>query len=600
MLFINISNIHTIRYLQSSKRFRKSTIEKNIQTELTSPDVDPHSLVQPYAYGAISADLSDTGSRKQPFEVFVHPQVCLVCDFHSHLCSHEIIGLLAGSWSAHSNTLYIQVAVPCTSTERTEENGGTDVEMDPLSELAARDVISAKGLQVVGWYHSHPRFRPDPSITDIRNQRQHQTLANDIGGSSSSLAGHSVKEEGHCCDVSSSNTNSNMPFVGLIISTFDAEVDEFASVHQWFNVVPFSSNPKNAYGMNVGNSSDVWLPMQVNVHVAKYNHVALDWKCCDVDQINARIDSIQQLLQIDQGDHDVAIPKVEGIHTVGFVGAGGDKSLDRDNKEAVGGNAVDEPRKSGRACKAKAFEGELIYNTVLAGGAVHQWKHRMEKLKPKPSSAPLTVKMSSISGKPSKKSKKDVEPTIPLKKRGRKRKNVEGAVDQIASAVELLNNVKSDVKNPKNKKTVTKSAKSSLSKEVPQSQGNDVLEKKSKKKSKVESESRLRDRIIHLSHCLKHDPAYPCSELACSLACTACPILKLSIINIIALTFYYSFHKHRTSLHQKWKSKSRIAKIIASLSIWLKYFNLEASQENGMLERITSLLNACWMSHNNR
>lgn len=28
--------------------------------------------------------------------------------------------------------------------------------------------------QVVGWYHSHPTFTPEPSLVDIENQRNYQ------------------------------------------------------------------------------------------------------------------------------------------------------------------------------------------------------------------------------------------------------------------------------------------------------------------------------------------------------------------------------------------------------------------------------------------
>jgi proteasome lid subunit RPN8/RPN11 len=48
--------------------------------------------------------------------------------------------------------------------------------MDPVSEMAAREVFEKRGLNVVGWYHSHPTFEPDPSIRDIENQASYQVL----------------------------------------------------------------------------------------------------------------------------------------------------------------------------------------------------------------------------------------------------------------------------------------------------------------------------------------------------------------------------------------------------------------------------------------
>lgn len=46
--------------------------------------------------------------------------------------------------------------------------------MDPVSEMNARELFEKKGLQVVGWYHSHPTFEPVPSIRDIQNQASYQ------------------------------------------------------------------------------------------------------------------------------------------------------------------------------------------------------------------------------------------------------------------------------------------------------------------------------------------------------------------------------------------------------------------------------------------
>jgi hypothetical protein len=49
--------------------------------------------------------------------------------------------------------------------------------------------------QVVGWYHSHPKFRPDPSVRDIENQFRFQALFGDKDG--------------------------NEPFLGLIFAPYD-------------------------------------------------------------------------------------------------------------------------------------------------------------------------------------------------------------------------------------------------------------------------------------------------------------------------------------------------------------------------------------------
>ena len=48
--------------------------------------------------------------------------------------------------------------------------------MDPESEMKAREVFARKGLSVVGWYHSHPTFEPNPSVRDIEYQRLYQVI----------------------------------------------------------------------------------------------------------------------------------------------------------------------------------------------------------------------------------------------------------------------------------------------------------------------------------------------------------------------------------------------------------------------------------------
>lgn len=62
------------------------------------------------------------------------------------------------------------------------------VEIDPISQLEITERIHKEGLQVVGWYHSHPVFcvsffrfsdsflQPDPSLRDIENQTNFQLL----------------------------------------------------------------------------------------------------------------------------------------------------------------------------------------------------------------------------------------------------------------------------------------------------------------------------------------------------------------------------------------------------------------------------------------
>eukprot|EP01041_Mallomonas_annulata_P001181 gene1181-2300_t len=194
-------------------------------------EADPHLLVAPQRYSmagvcsctpstssssSFSQSQESSSSQQQPFHVKVHPQVSVLCDIHAHLSTAEVIGLLAGRWDAESRSLYVQAAFPCAAMER-GDNGSTDVELDPVAEFAAREGIQLMGLAVVGWYHSHPRFRPDPSLTDITNQQQYQRLLRDDS-----------------CGLE--------PFIGLIISTYDIHLTNALSVHRWFHVRPYDKD----------------------------------------------------------------------------------------------------------------------------------------------------------------------------------------------------------------------------------------------------------------------------------------------------------------------------------------------------------------------
>ena len=55
-------------------------------------------------------------------------------------------------------------------------NVGTNLqcEMDPVSQAKASNDLAQHGLDVVGWYHSHPTFAPTPSLRDIDTQSTFQ------------------------------------------------------------------------------------------------------------------------------------------------------------------------------------------------------------------------------------------------------------------------------------------------------------------------------------------------------------------------------------------------------------------------------------------
>jgi len=106
------------------------------------------------------------------------------------LVKTEIIGLLGGRFYESEKQLHISVALPCNSLST-----GIQCEMDPLSEMKAREILEHMQLEVVGWYHSHPTFAPSPSLRDIENQSNYQMLF--------------AKKTGQ------------EPFIGIIVSPYD-------------------------------------------------------------------------------------------------------------------------------------------------------------------------------------------------------------------------------------------------------------------------------------------------------------------------------------------------------------------------------------------
>eukprot|EP00210_Caulerpa_lentillifera_P000275 g268.t1 len=140
---------------------------------------------------------SENGQSLQPFTLHISAQVLLLMDFHSHLSEFEVIGLLAGHWDRDRRHLSILEALPCQRESGSEDR--ISVELDPISEVAARAQMVEKGLVGTGWYHSHPVFSATPSMKDIENQRNYQYLFRD--------------------DLSQLE-----PFVGLIVSPYDVEL----------------------------------------------------------------------------------------------------------------------------------------------------------------------------------------------------------------------------------------------------------------------------------------------------------------------------------------------------------------------------------------
>jgi proteasome lid subunit RPN8/RPN11 len=293
-----------------------------------------HSLIDPCDFKPRDSEGNPLISHniEQPFDVFVHPQIGVLCDVHAHLCEAEVIGLLAGTVvSCNSPTctkpegeennrasryiMYVQQAYPCPSTVRLEDNGSTDVELDPLAELAARDAIAAAGMQVVGWYHSHPSFKAKPSAIDVFNQSQYQRL---VRNPSDGLE----------------------PFVGLIISTYDKSLPTPASAHNWFYTIRYSESTRN--------SCEIDVPMNLTTKtlrsIRRHGDTSLKLFIDQDDQINVIKTRINAMF---------ASKVPESVHAP-------DNSKDRDNPSsgsaATSDLAIDDAESSSAAVPIGAVE----------------------------------------------------------------------------------------------------------------------------------------------------------------------------------------------------------------------------------------------------
>ncbi|NWI90368.1 MYSM1 deubiquitinase, partial [Pitta sordida] len=111
-----------------------------------------------------------TEEKQEPFQVKVSSEALLIMDLHSHVSLAEVIGLLGGRYSEADKIVEVCAAEPCNSLST-----GLQCEMDPVSQTQASESLAARGFQVLGWYHSHPAFEPNPSIRDIDTQAKYQS-----------------------------------------------------------------------------------------------------------------------------------------------------------------------------------------------------------------------------------------------------------------------------------------------------------------------------------------------------------------------------------------------------------------------------------------
>ena len=137
----------------------------------------------------------------------------VLLDIHSHLMATEVIGLLGGCFDNDKKVLRILSAHPCRTLGT--GNDHLNVELDPVSQIEVVEAIASAKQQTVGWYHSHPVFRNDPSVIDVQNQMSYQSL---FHGSANSRGGGG--DHSSCTPTSLRSVGGLVPFVAAICTPF--------------------------------------------------------------------------------------------------------------------------------------------------------------------------------------------------------------------------------------------------------------------------------------------------------------------------------------------------------------------------------------------
>lgn len=182
-------------------------------------DSDPQTLVQCMNFTNLK--------KTQPFTVSINTNTLMLMDLHCHLTTSEVVGYLGGRWHKETHQLQILQAFPVKCRFADQKNAES-VEDEIQLSMQERDLV------VVGWYHSHPTYQPDPSVRDIATQQHYQK----------------------CLKVENSQ---HEPCVGFIVSPYDPHLSPRDSVVKAYWIQ--SADAANTQ------SSGCPLPMAINYNI---------------------------------------------------------------------------------------------------------------------------------------------------------------------------------------------------------------------------------------------------------------------------------------------------------------------------------------------
>ncbi|TPX61987.1 hypothetical protein SpCBS45565_g07141 [Spizellomyces sp. 'palustris'] len=182
----------------------------------------------------------------QPYHLRVDRKAIALMDLHSHLLDTEVVGLLAGHYDAEKNECVIRTALPA-QRKPIDADATITVEASEESLAEALSLADSLGLQIMGWYHSHPIFSTDPSNIDLTTQHLHQEAfkgycyghfaqedeGEKVGGTCAGSA-QTAQEIKSAEGESVSPTVENRPFLGAICGPYDPKLEGSKSQLNWF------------------------------------------------------------------------------------------------------------------------------------------------------------------------------------------------------------------------------------------------------------------------------------------------------------------------------------------------------------------------------
>lgn len=166
----------TISHQTENEPKKKNAQRKQKSSSFSQEEYDQFTLIPLLDFPILSSALNC------PLNVTISNAAMVMMRVHTLTSSSEIIGLLGGTISCSEKeaidsvhavlNLYISMAIPCT----TSASSAIECDMDPVSEMQAAEQMAQSGLTILGWYHSHPDFEPNPSIRDIETQSSYQSM----------------------------------------------------------------------------------------------------------------------------------------------------------------------------------------------------------------------------------------------------------------------------------------------------------------------------------------------------------------------------------------------------------------------------------------